>query len=169
MSDIDSASGALQSAAKALTKLKALEDAADIKSAILELAKGFDNLVLVERDCQKEAAARTDKLLEAVHALTNATKEAAAQAKKNDVDARKFAKMQAHATAFAPLKAKHMHHRTTEEDEFIVDMASLYGFVPPDNKISNKGQAEACMRALSYLTSGRTYDNKSWMSLSVQM
>ena len=168
MSDIDSASGALQSAAKALTKLKALEDAANIKSAILELAKGFDNLVVVERDGQKEAAARTDKLLEAIGALTKATKEAAAQAKKNDVDARKLAKMQAHATAFATFKAKKSYERSAEDDEFIVDMASLYGFVPPD-KNSDKVKADACLRALSYLTSGRTYDKNSWMDLSVQM
>ena len=168
MSDIDSASGALETAATALKKLKALEDAADLKAAVDGLGNQIQGLLTLQHIGRKEATdAHVSELLEAVRALTKATKDAAAQAASGRAAARKLSLMQTHAALLATLSPEHNDQHPT--NRALVLMAKLYGYTPKEMeghcKVAMYYQAKEAKEALVYLTAGYKHGGVSYDNL----
>ena len=167
MSDIDSASGALETAATALKKLKALEDATDLKAAVDGVGKQIQGLVAVQHDGRKEAKEAHGELLEAVRALTKAINDAAAQDAADHAKARKLSLMQTHATLLATLKPDHNDQHP--DNRALVLMAKLYGYMPKEMenrcKVTMYYQAKEAKEALVYLTAGYKHSGVSYDNL----
>ena len=172
MSDIDSASGALETAATALKKLKALDDAADLKAAVDGLGKQIQALVTVQHNGRKEATEAHGELLEAVRALTKATKDAAAQAAADRAKARKLSLMQTHATLLPTLTPGEGYGVTHLGNRTLLLMAKIYGYTPKETngplshqKVSEHDQAKEAKQALVYLTAGYKHGGVSYHNI----
>jgi phosphoribosylanthranilate isomerase len=171
MSDIDSASGALETAATALKKLKALEDATDLKAAVDGLGKQIQGLVAVQHNGRKEATEAHGELLEAVRALTKAINDAAAQDAADHAKARKLSLMQTHATLLATLTPE-AYHTDHHANRALVLMAKVYGYTPKETngphvhqKVSEYEQAKEAKQALVYLTAGYKHGGVSYQNI----
>ena len=172
MCDIVSASGALETAATALKKLKALEDAADLKASVDELGKQIQGLGTVQHNGQKETMEAHGELLEAVRALTKATKDAAAEAAAERAKARKLSLMQTHATLLPTLTPGECYGGTHLGNRTLLLMAKIYGYTPKETngplshqKVSEHDQAKEAKQALVYLTAGYKHGGVSYHNI----